>query len=338
MHALKNLTRTAIYRMATWEPWFEPLRQRRLGGKAVIFMYHELAADDDEIESWTVVRRSDFMRQMDYLRARFDIVSLAQAIERMSLPNDAERPLAVLTFDDGDRGNRDVLLPIVEALALPVTIFVATRQVQDQELYWFDRLINALQTDQPVVIRHPALSVPVCPVNATRGARNWSRIEQLLSALKALDPQVREQVVEDILQRLPARSTRRRAIAPLSVRDVRELAGSPFVTVGAHSHCHNILTQLDGATARETIGRSKALLESWTGRTIDYFAYPNGDYNDSVIEAVATAGFKAAVAGEPRLWSRGENLLALPRIGVGRYDTHAVFKAKASGGLGAVFR
>lgn len=330
---IRQLARMAMYRLAAWEPLLGPVRKRKLGGKAVVLMYHELAEDSDDVEAWTVVKRGDFVRQMDYLRSKFDVVSLSQAIAQMAQPDSSDRPKAVVTFDDGDRGNRDVLLPIVEELDLPVTIFVATRQVQDQEPYWFDRLVNALQIETPVTVTLPAASPVTCVINETRGAQNWARIQYLLSSLKKLEPTTRELVVDDIVKNVERHDPRSRGIVPLAINEVRELADCPLVTIGAHSHCHNILTQLDRRAVFESATRSKQLLESWTGRRVNYFAYPNGDFNDAVVSAVVEAGFEAAVTTAPRPWGRGEQPFTLPRIGVGRYDSLDVFKVGLIGGI-----
>src|SRR5258708_4728637 len=114
-------------------------------------MYHELARDDADIEAWTVMRESDFVRQLEFLVGHYDVVSLDQALGRTS-PSASRRPRVVITFDDGDRGNATVLLPIVEAFKVPVTVYIATRQIADAKSYWFDRIINALQTNQPVTV------------------------------------------------------------------------------------------------------------------------------------------------------------------------------------------
>jgi peptidoglycan/xylan/chitin deacetylase (PgdA/CDA1 family) len=330
---LRQRAKTTMYRLAVWEPLFGFVRKRQLGGKTVVLMYHELAEDGDDVEAWTVVKRTDFMRQMDYLRAKFDVVSLPEAIARMARPNQVARPMAVLTFDDGDRGNREVLLPIIEALNLPVTIFVATRQVEDQRPYWFDRMVNALQVDAPVTIALPGSLPSVYAVNKTRGTQNWAQIELLLSALKRLEPTRREQLVDVIIENIGRQLPRPYTIAPLTISDVQDLAKCPLVTIGAHSHCHNILTQLDRQAVQESVAKSKQLLESWTGRKVSYFAYPNGNYNATVISAVAAAGFDAALTTTPQPWDRADPLFALPRIGIGRYDSLDVFKASLVGGI-----
>lgn len=333
---LRHLARSAIYKLAAWEPLFRAVRRRRLDGKVVILMYHELAEDSDDVEAWTVVKRTDFLRQMDYLRANFDVMSLPRAIARMAQPNCADRPIAVVTFDDGDRGNRDVLVPIIETYELPVTIFVATGQVQDQRSYWFDRVINALQVHTPVTVALPPTLPATYVINETRGEPNWAKIRELLSALKNLEPTARERVVDLITDKIAWQDRRSRGIAPLMISDIKELSDYSLVTIGAHSHCHNILTQVDRQAAFESAVRSKDLLELWTGQKVRYFAYPHGDFNDAVISAVMAAGFEAALTTAARPWGTDDKLFALPRIGVGRYDLPEVFKLGLVGGIGHI--
>ena len=43
-------------------------------------MYHDIGRDDDDIDIWQVVRRRDFLQQVNYLRQHYDIVSLDEAL------------------------------------------------------------------------------------------------------------------------------------------------------------------------------------------------------------------------------------------------------------------
>ena len=330
------MIRALAYKTLAWEPLLRHRRRTRLRNMSVVLMYHEIADDHDEIEAWTVVKKSAFLRQVEYLRENFDVVSLGDAISTMAEDRDLDRPLAVITFDDGDAGNRRVLLPLVEALKIPVTIFVATRAVQDQVSYWFDRLINALQSDDPIHLDLSGLSLGHHAFNETRGARNWVRIEALLAALKRVPPAEREALTDGIIARVVPRRWRGSLIRPLRIDEVRELASCPWVTIGAHSHCHNILTQLAPEEMRNSIAISKQLLESWAGRAVDYFAYPNGDANTEVMSVVKSCGFKCGLTTLPRPWNRRDSAFALPRIAVGRYDVEEVFRLNLVGGIAAI--
>ena len=53
----------------------------------------------------------------------------------------------MLTFDDGEVGLHTHLLPFVEQEQVPVTVYVATGQIETGQPYWFDRVMNAMQGD-----------------------------------------------------------------------------------------------------------------------------------------------------------------------------------------------
>jgi len=311
------------------------LRARSATAGIVVLAYHELADDATDIDAWTVVRRSDFLRQLDYLARHYDIVSLDQAIGQIAVPNTTGRPKVVITFDDGAAGNASILLPIVEQQRVPVTIYIATRQIADRTPYWFDQLINALQVDRVVEVDLEQYRLGRYRISRERGAKNWSEIERLLEALKTLDPESRAHALKAVVVTLPGEKDRRQnsRIEPMTVADIKTLAANPLVTLGSHSHCHNLLTQLSPSAVRDSIDESKILLERWSGRRMEHFAYPNGSYNDATIEIVQTSGFRSAATFEPRRWRRDDSLYRIPRIGVGRYDSLDQFKLNLVGGL-----
>jgi len=302
--------------------------------RIAVLMYHELARDDADIEAWTVIREGEFVRQLEFLVRHYDIVSLDQALAHRHSPRASTRPRVVITFDDGDRGNATVLLPIIEAFKVPIIIYIATRQIAEAKSYWFDRIINALQTNQVVTVDFRAYGLRRYQINRIRGEKNWHRISCLLEDLKSLTPDTREEAVETVLGSLPAAVRRRDSqIEPMNVSQVRALATSPYITIGAHSHCHNILPQLEPAEIEQSIRLSKTLLENWTGRSVDHFAYPDGVYDDTVSEIVRRAGFRSAVMTEPTLWRDGDSSFSIPRIAVGRYDSLERFKLNLIGGV-----
>ncbi|NMC34267.1 MAG: polysaccharide deacetylase family protein [Veillonellaceae bacterium] len=311
------------------------LRRALLRRKIVILMYHEVLEDDKELEAWTVLRSSDFLWQMEFLRRHFQVISLDAALhlleEGMSWNG---RPRAVVTFDDGYAGNARCALPIIEALEIPVTVFVATEAVEIGGLYWYDRVILALQhaeTDLGIDLGAFGLGVYCLPSGVT-GECRWTGIQSLLSALKTLLPHHRANAIDCIFRTTGEHGNRLTGLlSPMSIEDVRLISQSPLVTIGAHSHCHNLLVQLGDKEALESIERSKELLERWTGRPVGFFAYPNGDFNARVIKSVAHAGFECGLTTVDRPASARDNCFTLPRIGIGRYDTQELFSAKLSG-------
>jgi peptidoglycan/xylan/chitin deacetylase (PgdA/CDA1 family) len=333
MNSFIRVLKKSVYKVASWEPLLTYWRMHKLQKGIVVLMYHELAEDYDDIESWTVVKKSDFIKQVNFLSEKFNIISLDEAFQKIRTINGEPKPAAVITFDDGDVGNKKILLPLVTSMNIPVSIFVSTKAVQDQQIYWYDRVIFALRGNSVKIVDLRDVSLGTYCINKYKGQRNWAEIERLLADLKTLQPSQREMVVKKIELEHGSSDSVPYRLRPLTIDDVRELAECPLITIGAHSHCHNILTQLDTAEIRESIRTSRELLEEWTGRSIRLFSYPNGDYNTAIIDQLKSLGFSGSLTTVPRLWEKDESFFTVPRIGIGRYDSFDLFKIKVSGGL-----
>jgi peptidoglycan/xylan/chitin deacetylase (PgdA/CDA1 family) len=325
MKALKTFAKRAL----TADAPYAALRARALRGNPVTLLtYHTLGADDEDFDAWTVLRRGDFLAQIEWLRRDYDIVSLDQALSDTSPP----RPQAVLTFDDGHSGWHEHLLPIVEREALPVTLYVATSHVQSGQPYWFDAVVNAVQTAEPLTLDASDAGLGRITLNAGRGQANWLRISSLLEAMKALEPEPRDALAARIVAASTAhRRPRFRALSPLTFAQVRELAQSRWVTIGSHSHGHQLLDRIGLPAARDSIAQSLALLAEWCGRGVTHFAYPNGNYNAALAAALPGLGLTSAVTTRQGLWRRDGSRFELPRINVGRFDDVARWRLNLLG-------
>jgi peptidoglycan/xylan/chitin deacetylase (PgdA/CDA1 family) len=324
---LKDLAKRAL----TADAPYAALRARALRGNPVTLLtYHTLGADDDDLDAWTVLRSGDFERQVQALRRDYDIVALDEA-----LSNDAPaRPQAVLTFDDGHSGWFEHLLPIVEREALPVTLYVATRHILDGRAYWFDAVVNALQGSAPLRVDTGAAGLGTITLNESRGRANWLRLSTLLEAMKALQADARDALAQRIVAAAGAQDVPRpphRALEPLTVPQVRALAASRWVTLGSHSHGHELLDRIALDAARASIECSIGLLHEWTGRRIEHFAYPNGNFNAALAGTLPTLGLKSAVTTRHGLWRREGSRFTLPRVAVGRYDDAARWRLNLLG-------
>lgn len=79
----------------------------------------------------------------------------------------------------------------------------------------------------------------------------------------------------------------------LSTELIRALADSGQI-IGAHSFDHPDLRHLDSISLNNQISKPIIRLEKMTGKRIEYFAYPFGAWNDTVISELRRNGIKAA--------------------------------------------
>jgi peptidoglycan/xylan/chitin deacetylase (PgdA/CDA1 family) len=100
-------------------------RAARMAEPVRILFYHRVA--DDYPNDWTISTRG-FARQIDWLRRRFDLVSLSDAQARIAKGKNRV-PTACITFDDGYADNLRFAIPLLLNKQIPFTYFVSTSHV-----------------------------------------------------------------------------------------------------------------------------------------------------------------------------------------------------------------
>ena len=73
---------------------------------------------------------AEFERQLEHLVAHHDVLSIDDALARLSAGDST--PSTVITFDDGTADFTDVVVPLLERHRVPATLYVATRFVDEQ--------------------------------------------------------------------------------------------------------------------------------------------------------------------------------------------------------------
>ncbi len=291
-----------------------------------IIMYHGVVDNDSGIDCWWLLKRSQFEKQVRYLRKHYKVISIDEAVDNLSRPGLNFRDNVVLTFDDGYKNYLTNAYPILKKHNLPSTIYITAGKVQSNELIWADQLFYLL--------------------TGNNGDR--LNIESLgLGMIDNVDHKGREHIAHDFINRLktlPSSEKNRRIntfmsdnnLSPssdvfkgspfevLSAEDLRLLAQDKLVTIGSHTVNHEILTQVPFQEAEREIGESKRMLEEFVGRPIHHFSYPNGNYNDELAEQVRNYGYLSAVTtcyddillGDP---------FRMGRLGVGAFDSFFFF-------------
>lgn len=298
----------------------------------IVLMYHEVLPDDVNLPAWTIVHESDFIWQMRYLQSHFDVVTMDEALKRVSGASQAKRPFAVVTFDDGYKGNLDVVLPVMESMELPFLVYVATQAIIENNLYWYDQIINLLDVKEDIFVslelngKQEEFKIPHHAPDNVR----WVEMQRLLSGLKLMTPLDRDLTVERIISGKKNASPILHMVTEL---DLKRLSKSNYVTIGAHTHRHELLDQLTPAEVIETLQMSNAHITRITGVAPHHFAFPNGNYNKDVVELIQKAGYESAVTTVSGFWSDKDTVMMIPRFGVGRFETKGQFKARVSGYL-----
>jgi peptidoglycan/xylan/chitin deacetylase (PgdA/CDA1 family) len=84
--------------------------------------------------------------------------------------------------------------------------------------------------------------------------------------------------------------------------------------IGSHTRTHPWLTRIPLAQAREEISASRKKLEDRFQVTVRHFCYQYGDWNETVRDLVAEAGYITACTTEPGVNRSGDHPLSLKRF------------------------
>lgn len=258
-----------------------------------------------------------------YLKAHYRVVPLSKLIECVLHREPFPAHAASITFDDAFRTVFELALPILQELDLPFAVFVVANLLPTGEPPWPERLFSALLRTGTTRLEWRERSWDL----ATAAQRSACH-QQLVQELAELPPEERQTAQAGILKQLgQADAPVDPLFATMRTEEVRTLAASGLVEIGAHSLSHAILPRCSTEQTRAEIFEARERLRGEAGY-VDVFAYPHGRYDVQTRDLVAQAGFQAAVTAEHRLCRHRDNPYELPRIGVGADDDLSRFAAK----------
>jgi peptidoglycan/xylan/chitin deacetylase (PgdA/CDA1 family) len=219
-----------------------------------------------------------------------------------------------VTFDDGDRSFVQTALPVLEALRVPATLFIAPAVLASGGNYWFQELRWLRQQVDDASIR--------CQLAAHTG---WDEAQIAPFSLVALFKTLPLASIWAIINA----AQQRHDLAPappanLSLAEAAALDRHPLVAIGAHSLSHPVLANESDAEAERQIRGSVEQLTGLLGRPVRHFAYPNGaaglDYGPREQALLAAAGIELAFATDSGYVSSNTDPLAIPRAGLAASD------------------
>jgi len=268
----------------------------------VVLCYHNVAAGTDAGHSDRLglhMPLPTFERQMRWLAGHYDVVPLAQLVDRVSR-SESLRGLAAVTFDDGYGGVFEHAWPLLRDLGIPATVFVVADAPGRDEGFWWD---------DPDVLRAYSPTERQRWLTAFRG--DGRRIVEALA---------------------PARGPWQAPpwCRPATWHVITEAARSGL-QLGVHSATHRSLPALEEHDLQREVAESRDVIRRRTGVTPEFFAYPYGLWNDRVRRAVRLAGYRAAFTLEDGHVGAKVDAWALPRVNVPAGIEDAAFQAWTAG-------
>ncbi|WDD99480.1 polysaccharide deacetylase family protein [Thalassomonas actiniarum] len=299
--------------------------------KITIVSYHGIHSDELPLEDHCFMHLDRFKEQMHYLHQHFNVLPLEQALQIADY--DGEKPLAAITFDDGFYNNYSLAFPVLKALQLPATVFLATNYINSHHTIWFCDLLRMLSQTPKNSLLWQGKRYPL------------KNNEQKQAVSRLLQAQLKTRKTDEARAELQALAKaldcdlnyRYQADSPfymLTAPAIKEMSDSGLITFGAHTHNHVILSKTTLEHAREEIQTSILETEKLTGKPCYSFAYPNGraeDFNESHQQMLSDNGIRFSATTINGLTAPQKELLAFKRLFINTDTGIEVFKLQVHG-------
>lgn len=242
-------------------------------------------------------------------RKGWSFISIDELAFEISKRRTTQRTIT-LTFDDGYLDNYSLAFPLLRAREVPFTIYVTTGFIDSECVPWWYRLESVLSKmanvttpdgevfDLSGIVEKNAAFLVI----RKRLLSGWSRSTDYLDWLDSMF--TGQMCGEGRLF--------------MNWAEVNELSKSGLVTLGAHTHTHQVLSRLSDDESFYEMKQSKDVLERQLGGGVTHLAYPYGGPDEVSQRDVGFArdiGFTTAVT--TRLGAIGNQLLGsmleLPR-------------------------
>lgn len=274
-------------------------RRARQQGGAHIIMFHGVGGDDLPVEA--------FRRVLQWLQTHFDVVTLDEVVERLGTHGAPMSHCVALTFDDGLKNNLTVAQPILQDHSAPATFFVCPGLIDDGRWLWTHDArarLDFVRREHGVAGLHPLRQLGF----GSGDPVEWMKQLAIPQRLEV------EGWLETASSGFVPDSRQLAASALLDWDDLLAL-DNDLITVGSHTLSHPMLSSLTPADADREIRESATRLGTKLDREIDYFCYPNGDFQPTHLDTVRES-YRAGVGTKPGVNLPGRDLANLLRVPV----------------------
>lgn len=209
----------------------------------------------------------------------FEFISTGELIEILDSKKNVRKKVWI-SLDDGWAQNFH-LLPIIERLRVPITIFLSTNCILEG-YFWFSivyKLRRLIKYDHP----HKFWEIP--------------ETERQMSFINLLPNIV-----------LSERET-------LTVEEINKLASCEYLTFGNHTHNHVILNNCSPIQIYEEITLADSLINRWISSQPIAFAYPNGNVESYSRTVISALGYRLiATTNRDYIYCSNTETNSVPRI------------------------
>jgi peptidoglycan/xylan/chitin deacetylase (PgdA/CDA1 family) len=238
--------------------------------RSAVLMFHGIPKESGE----------EFHDLLRHLSKQFAVVPMETVLDRIGGSRNSKSMIITLTFDDGLRNHRTVVYPLLADLHIPATFYVCPGLIERAVTTW------AWETWCRIPWLPKATRRGLCALASNSNSADGAVI---LEWMKTIPLDKRKQVEESIRLQTPEFEFTAAQLELYELMRWEDMAqlDPGLINIGSHTMTHCDLPILAPSELADELEGSRAALERRLGRPAHDFCYPDGAYNDSVVQAVA---------------------------------------------------
>ncbi len=313
----RKIIKQLVLGLGYYSGLLELLRQRNSQrGRVPILVYHRilLAPETSQVYSAFTLRgltvsAANFERQINFLRRKYQLLSLAEYVQRKNAGTSL-RNCAVITFDDGFKDFISLAWPVLKKYGVPAIIFFPAGFLT--AVHWQHQLYAILDEAKTAKAEVKA-GQEIVPVDLGNNQEKYLTIRRLITAIGNLGPAQRQETISRLSDILKINKKPTPVELYLAKEDLLKLIREG-VALGAHSVSHEHLEKLSPQQLNEEITRAMEFVKELAGEGPVAFALPFSTGNEEVYKRLAAQGCLCCFSPGSGLNTGTEDMLHLKRI------------------------
>jgi len=214
--------------------------------------------------------------------------------EDLSADLQNDKSYAMITFDDG-YFNNTFAINILDKYKIPAILFVTTKNIFETKSFWWDIIykyrikegisLESIRKEQ-IYLKQFKYSYIEKYIEQNFGNESfnpWSDIDR-----------------------------------PFNKSEIIDISKSTYISIGNHTHNHAILTNYSDEEIKDEFITSNNLLLDLTGSKPNSIAFPNGNFNNTILNIAQNEGFKYAFTTQNDInklpFSENDKIVAMNRF------------------------
>jgi len=272
-----------------------------LGKRFYIVAYHNIIDDLNKKFIFDLNNvscdKKKFEDQLIYYKQNYHVIKYSNLHKELA-SHIHNKPILIITFDDGYKSFHDIAAPLLIKHDLPATVFLSTDYIGSMEIFWWDELIflcNKLTCEiffrdgfSPFFNRDSKLEFAL-----NNGDHSFKLA--LLNYLKKFCHRKQYTFIRYLKKKFKEifdqSHTAFNQVRVMTWEQIKSLAAEN-IEFGSHTLSHCMLDKCSIEIIRHEIFRSKQILEEQLGHEITLFCYPSGcGSNQTVHQCLKEAGY-----------------------------------------------